>query len=500
MSGTVADPRNTSTEEGERLSNDCSSIGFTVWYRIEPTEDMLVDADTFGTQRYTNMTVLEGTTIDGLTEIGCDDEGSGSGESDVQFVARAGDTYYLQVGRSLGSSGPGMGLDRLVVNVAQIPLPPAPVNDDIEDATPITTRQEVVDLRNASAEAGEPTDTCELHARRTVWYSISVDEPTVLRADTFGTWEDTATYSGLGLFRSAGPAVFDDLSLVRCGGFQGPYSTEGRVRVVLDPGVRYLLQAGQAFGRRGMERLHVNLDLSQVAPVGNDEPADAIAIGSLPYSASVDPIAATTAPDDPICGEGGGTLWWSLTTRKAQRIQAHTLGSDGPALVSVWTRVGGALEPVACWESDRVAFDALAGATYLFMAAPRDRSSERLTLRVQTAPTITVKVKDTGTVDEFGQVQLTGTVRCTVETWVSIDGTLRQRMNRRLATGPIWGGTDDVCIPGDAVRWTAWVYYSDTGIPFRTGSSMAEVHAAGWDPVFNEPLDAYTTGSIRLSR
>lgn len=87
-----------STEEGE--PRPCGAIGKTVWYRLSPTSDVDLAADTLlTTDMDTVLAVYSGSTLDSLTLIQCNDDASTPVlHSEIQFTALAGQTYYIQLG------------------------------------------------------------------------------------------------------------------------------------------------------------------------------------------------------------------------------------------------------------------------------------------------------------------------------------------------------------------------------------------------------------------
>ena len=82
---------------------DCAGNGPTVWYAFTPSQDMLIQADTFGSDYDTTLSVYVGSSGN-LSQIACNDD-SGSLQSAVSFDAFTNETYYFMVGGF--ASGPG---------------------------------------------------------------------------------------------------------------------------------------------------------------------------------------------------------------------------------------------------------------------------------------------------------------------------------------------------------------------------------------------------------
>jgi hypothetical protein len=83
---------------------ECAGQGATVWYSFTPTEDLRVEANTFGSDYDTTLSVYTGAP-GALTQIACNDDAAGSVQSRVRFDATAGETYFFMVGSF--ASGPG---------------------------------------------------------------------------------------------------------------------------------------------------------------------------------------------------------------------------------------------------------------------------------------------------------------------------------------------------------------------------------------------------------
>jgi hypothetical protein len=95
---------------------NCFGGGPTVWYRFAPSADIRINANTFGSDYDTGLSVYTGTRGD-LTQIACNDDAQGV-QSSVTFDAVAGETYFFMVGAF--GSGPG---GNLVFNVNVAPPP-----------------------------------------------------------------------------------------------------------------------------------------------------------------------------------------------------------------------------------------------------------------------------------------------------------------------------------------------------------------------------------------
>jgi hypothetical protein len=88
-------------------ANDCQVGGHTVWYQFTPSADVRLNANTFGSDYDTGIAVYTGTPPN-LTQITCNDDAITGQfvQSNVNFDAAAGTTYYFMVG-SFGDSPGG---------------------------------------------------------------------------------------------------------------------------------------------------------------------------------------------------------------------------------------------------------------------------------------------------------------------------------------------------------------------------------------------------------
>jgi len=103
------------TEATEAVDDpDCIGIGPTVWYRWTPSVSEHVAANTFGSDYDTTLSVYTGSR-GSLNQIACDDDTVTGLQSQIDFAATAGTTYYLMVGSF--ASGPG-GMLHFAIDVA----------------------------------------------------------------------------------------------------------------------------------------------------------------------------------------------------------------------------------------------------------------------------------------------------------------------------------------------------------------------------------------------
>ena len=110
------------TVEADEPQN-CYSTSHSVWYTFTPTAEVALDVTTFGSPSiYNVLNVYErtGSGFAGLVHRGCTSFGG-----TMAFFAKAGTTYYLQVGDAFGMPG------TIHVQVDRVPPPPF---DDVANA------------------------------------------------------------------------------------------------------------------------------------------------------------------------------------------------------------------------------------------------------------------------------------------------------------------------------------------------------------------------------
>ena len=93
--------------------------------------------------------------------------------------------------------------------------------------------------------------------------------------------------------------------------------------------------------------------------------------------------------------------------------------------------------------------------------------------------TIDLGVQFRATAEHDGTAAVGGTLTCSAETLVSLEGDVVETLNRsNVASGTF--ATEVLCGTTDT-PWRVTVT-SDSGVPFRPGFALAEVRATGFDP------------------
>ncbi|HUE98716.1 MAG TPA: carboxypeptidase-like regulatory domain-containing protein, partial [Anaerolineales bacterium] len=207
------------------------------------------------------------------------------------------------------------GLGTVLFNLEQFL---APANDNFADAEAINLLpfSATVDNTEASTEPGEPLNCGSRF--RSVWYSFTPTEDIAIRISL-----DSPIGGSAELYLASGPEI-SDLAFVGCA-FSG-FPTNFQVQA----GQTYYLQV-DTFGQAGI----LQLNAEQITPPANDNFADAEAINSLPFSATVDNTDATVEPGEPLnCGSRFRSVWYSFTPTEdiAIRISLDSpIGGSGSA-------------------------------------------------------------------------------------------------------------------------------------------------------------------------
>lgn len=199
-------------ETGEFSQAGCP-LGRTVWYRYAPTRDVLMRASTSGSSFDTVLNVWRGTSLAGLTAVACSDDVTGTDRTSqlAEFVAQAGQTYYLQAGGYFDSAAGTVDSGALQLHVRARPL-----NDDFNRARVISGANGTAtgDNVNASKETGEAA-----HAGNTggasVWWQWTAPSSGPVTFDTVGSAAaDTllAVYTGSAVNATTQVAANDDIT------------------------------------------------------------------------------------------------------------------------------------------------------------------------------------------------------------------------------------------------------------------------------------------------
>lgn len=230
------------TEANEPLQCIAPPPEKTVWYSFTASADMVLRADTSGSDFSSFLEVFrsDGPGLGGLSGVQCQFFGN-----PAIFSATAGTTYLFQAAAFPFSSG-----GHLRFHLEEIP---APGNDDFENATvvPSLPYSNTLDTQGAETQPGEPNPSCGT-VTGSVWYAFtpSVNGSVSARAFQGGFSTVMAAYTG---------ASLNGLSQVGCRAFGG------LLTIPVEAGTTYYFQAGGLFGGRGSLRVDIEVTPAPVA-------------------------------------------------------------------------------------------------------------------------------------------------------------------------------------------------------------------------------------------
>jgi hypothetical protein len=239
---------NADTTGATSASDDPTACGNngSVWYALTPSQNEAITANTFGSNYDTVLSAYTGVR-GALTLVDCNDDSSGTVQSQVSFGATAGTTYFFLISQCCGSGGSGGG--QLVFNVS---APPAPANDNFSSATQIAALpfSDTLDSTVSTLEPGEPTPSCPGSSppAGSVWYVFTPATSGSVSASADSSFSnEVAAYTGTSV---------SNLTPVGCSTSGFP----GLMTIHVNAGTAYYFQVGGVFGQRG--QLTFNLDVA----------------------------------------------------------------------------------------------------------------------------------------------------------------------------------------------------------------------------------------------
>ncbi len=171
------------TEESDQAGSVCAeSSGASVWYRYVARDNNRLRFDTSGSGYDTVLAIWAGDRHP-LSELACNDDvdrAVGDTSSALQLLARAGESYQVQVGVARGAAG--------TMNLRVAGLPPGPPGDDL--AAPVALNIPAyleLDTTYATVEPGEMRAGCGTDAGHSVWFALPLTSGRRIRLETLGS-------------------------------------------------------------------------------------------------------------------------------------------------------------------------------------------------------------------------------------------------------------------------------------------------------------------------
>ncbi|MFD4675172.1 PKD domain-containing protein [Lentzea sp. NPDC058450] len=254
-----------------------------------------------------------------------------------------------------------------------------PANDDFDASTPITslpfTTQ--VDRTEATRALDDPKNCVQWPAEGSVWFHHTAAEDGIYRVTTDG--------SDLDVKLSVLSGTRGELQSVGCSGPGGPFTFR------MTAGQTYYFMAADGYDGRGAT---FKMSLQRMAPVANDDFANAQQVTSLPFSApQPDFTLASAEPDEPwtpACTgvrEGTPTVWYTYTPTTTQWVHGQ-INNSGPVLGVYEGSSLTDLRNLGCVNPsyyDGRSFQFVAGRTYRLQLQYSFFSADNATLRLSEA-------------------------------------------------------------------------------------------------------------------
>lgn len=210
---------------------------------------------------------------------------------------------------------------------------PGPPNDEIADATQITTFpfSETIMTTTATTAPDEPIQTCgNLPNSNSVWYRLTAPANGRITADTFGSSYNTVLSAWTG-----------DLSrALICN--NNARELQSEIGFLVSAGQTIFLEVTDYDPFSGGGTLVLNVRF--LPPPSNDDVTSATEITTFPFSETIETGAATTAltaRSEPTqrCGfpPNSNSVWYRLTALAPMVLTINTFGSDYETVLSVWT-------------------------------------------------------------------------------------------------------------------------------------------------------------------
>jgi hypothetical protein len=242
----------------------------------------------------------------------------------------------------------------LLVSTPALAAPPA--NDDFDTATSITSLPYSVSTNTLGATAA-PDDPACFGGAATVWFAFTAPETMLIDADTNYSGYDTT----LGVYTGAR----GNLSEVACN--DDYFNVFSFVHFEATAGETYYFMIGALGGGYGGP-LHFSVRTVPYPPA-NDTIDGATPI-SIPFDDWIDTAGATASPDEPVCYDYGGTVWYSFVPAESGYLNAWLDNYMGPAALSVYEGYPNASTSLGCvnaYYGEMLHFAASAGQTYYVM-------------------------------------------------------------------------------------------------------------------------------------
>jgi hypothetical protein len=245
---------------------------------------------------------------------------------------------------------------------------------------------------------------------------------------------------------------------------------------------------------------------AHAAPPANDAFGGAIAIGSAPFSTTLDTSEATTDADDVNANANCGapatdaSVWYSLTPAADSGYVVDVSGSDYSAGIIIVTGTPGAFQIVDCGPG-AVTFAGTSGTTYYILAFDDQfdggGNGGTLVMNVDVAPpppTVDITVDRWASFNpQTGAATVRGTINCAGTDVALIEAVLRQQVGRFAVVG--YGAILATC-DGTDQPWSVEIFGENGKFAGGKAASLTFAIACG---AFDCGFD-YEERTVQLSR
>jgi uncharacterized protein (TIGR03437 family) len=321
--------------------------GHTVWFRYVALSSGFLEVNTLGSTYDTVLSIYDGAATAANEKECNDDISSSTRQSELLVVpVSGGHTYLIEVSAWKTAAGGG-----LVLNA--MPQGKAPSNDLVGStivipSLPYTIQQYTVD---ATQSPSDPRHSCDLEDGvnwpdlRTVWFRYTAAFTGTIQIDTYGSDYDTVL--------SAYPAT-DTGTELACNDDANDGTVQSAAVIGVTAGKSYLIEVSDyddgEGGSGGLMQLNVNG--TGVASIGNDEPATATAVSSLPFTITQTTQPATMNSADPVHSCTGkadsATVWFRYVATADGTLSVDAAGSDYYTVLAIYSGSAGAGAELGC--------------------------------------------------------------------------------------------------------------------------------------------------------
>ena len=314
------------TETGEQ---ELDITDATVWWFFTAPADGMVTVDTFGSDFDTVLHIYDGfndgaSDVSELNPIANNDQSGGTNQSQVVFPVTAGTCYEIRVGGFFGDTG------NIVLNAMMGAPPMPPANDDWDNTISAGPVRFTVMGTNVDATT-EPGEQELDFTDATVWWFFNATETGMVTIDTFGSDFDTVLHIYDGF--NEGASNVSELNPI-ANNDQAGGTNQSQVTFMATAGTCYEIRVGGFMGDTG--NIVLNGMMTPAKPPANDDFANTIFLGTLPFNTTGTNENATEEPGELNLDFTGATVWWFFNAPGDGTVTIDTFGSDFDTVLHIY--------------------------------------------------------------------------------------------------------------------------------------------------------------------